>query len=142
MNEQFDRFSHSIDFFRNLGAVTLSGSQKLIAWQLDSAQALIALGSRQLRTVLSDAGATQEPEQWSAAVPAGLRNAIQMTRDCLLAASDYQMDGLRLLQKQAVEARQLLSESLSEQSPIIKLVRVGDKRNGKTTSIYSQKHAA
>jgi len=142
MNEQFDRFSHSIDFFRNLGAVTLSGSQKLIAWQLDSAQALIALGSRQLRTVLSDAGAAREPEQWSEAVPTGLRNAIQMTRDCLLAAADYQMDGLRLLQKQAAEARQLLSESLSEQSPIIKLVRVGDKKSGKTTSVHFQQHAA
>ena len=142
MNEQFEQFSHSIDFFRNLGAVTLSGSQELIAWQLDSAQALIALGSRQLRTVLSDAGATQEPEQWSAAVPAGLRNAIDMARDCVLAASDYQMEGLHLLQKQAAEARQLLSESLSEQSPIIKLVRVGDKKSGKTTSVHFQQHAA
>lgn len=142
MNEQFDQFSHSIDFFRNLGVVTLSGSQELIAWQFDSAQALIALGSQQLRTVLSDARATQEREQWSEAVPTGLRNAIQMTRDCLLAVSDYQMDGLRLLQKQAAEARQLLSDSLSEQSPNIKLLRAGDKKSGKTTSVYFQQRAA
>lgn len=141
MNEQFDQFSHSIDFFRNLGAVTLSGSQELIAWQLDSAQALIALGSQQLRTVLSDASAAQEPEQWSAAVPTGLRNAIQMTRDCLLAASDYQMNGLHLLQKQAAEAHQLLSESFSEQLPKIKLIRADDKKSGKRTSIYFQQHA-
>lgn len=114
----------------------------MISWQLDSAQALIALGSQQLRTVLSDASAAQEPEQWSETVPAGLRNAIQMTRDCLLAASDYQMDGLRLLQKQAAEARQLVSDSLSEQSTRFKLIRAGDKKSGKTASAYFQQHAA
>lgn len=142
MNEQFDQFSQSIDFFRNLGIVSLSGSQELISWQLDNVQSFIALGSQQLRTVMSDVSVVHDPEQWSEAVPTSLRSAIEITRDCVLTASDCQMGGLRLLQKQAAEVRQLLADSLSEQSPKIKLVRPADKKNNKTASIYSQRRAA
>ena len=142
MNEQFEPFSQRIDFFRNLGTVSLSGSQALISWQLDSVQSFIALGSQHMRSVMSDASVVNEPEQWSEAVPSGLRSAIEITRDCVLAASDCQMEGLRLLQKQVAEARQLLADSFSAQSPNIKLIRTTDKKNNKATSIYPQQRAA
>ena len=142
MNEQFDQFSQSIDFFRNLGIVSLSGSQELISWQLDNTQSFIALGSQQLRNVMSDAGAVHNPEQWPEAVPTGLRSAIDITRDCLLTASACQIEGLRLLEKQVAEARNLLAESLSAQSPKMKLVRTAERKNNKTASIYAQQYAA
>ena len=103
---------------------------------------MIALGSRQLRAVLSDASAAQEPEQWSEAVQLGFRNAIQMTREWVMVTSDCQMDGLHLMQKHAAEARKLLFDALGEQSPGIKLVRGGVKRNGKATAVGAHESAA
>ncbi|WP_153147814.1 hypothetical protein [Dechloromonas sp. H13] len=142
MNEQFEQFSQSMSLFRDLGTVTLSGSEEMIFWQLDSAQAFIALGSQQLRMVLSEASAAQDPEHWSEIVPAGMRNALQVARDCVLAASDCQMEGLRIFQRQAAEARQLFTESLGAQSPRVKLVRSADKKGNRTASVHSQRQAA
>jgi hypothetical protein len=107
MSEQFDQFSHSVDVLRNLGAATLSISEEVVFWQLDNAQSFVALGSQQLRVVLSDARAAQESEQWSTTVQARLHSIIKHVRESLLTASNYQIEGLRLLQKQTTEAQNL-----------------------------------
>lgn len=91
---------------------------------------------------MSDAGAVHNPEQWPEAVPTGLRSALEITRDCLLTASDCQIEGLRLLEKQVAEARKLFAESLNAQYPKMKLVRAAEKKNNKATGIYSQRHVA
>lgn len=142
MNEQLNLFPHTMDLFHNLCTLTLSGSHELVSWQLDCAEGFLALGTRQLRPLQFNSNATQGPEQWSEAVQLGFRNAIQMTRDCVIVASDCQMAGLHLIQKQAAEARKLLFDALGEQSPGIKLIRTGPKRNGKATAVHSQERAA
>jgi hypothetical protein len=142
MNEQLNPFSNAMDTFHNLCTLTLSGSHELMSWQIDSAEAFISLGTRQLQQRWSNANAMQEPEQWSEAVQLGFRNAIQMTREWVMVTSDCQMDGLHLMQKHAAEARKLLFDALSEQSPGIKLVRGGVKRNGKATAVGAHEHAA
>jgi hypothetical protein len=143
MIQQYDQFSKSIfDLFRNLGAVSLSSSQELITWQINSAEVLFSVGSKQLRTVLSDIGAAKEPDQWPEAVQAGLRNAIEMTRDSVVAVADCQLEGMRLLPKQVDETRRFFAESFSALAPKIDLVRSGDKKSNKTTTLYSQQKAA
>ena len=142
MNEQLNPLSHTMDLFHNLCTLTLSGSHELLSWQIDCAEGFLALGTRQLRPLWFNSNAMQEPEQWSEAVQLGFRNAIQMTREWVMVTSDCQMDGLHLMQKHAAEARKLLFDALGEQSPGIKLVRGGVKRNGKATAVGAHESAA
>lgn len=140
MSIQFDPFSRSIDLFRNLSSCLLSGSETYSSWQIDSMQAAITRGSQQLRTAWSDIGAAQEPEKWSDAMQSGLRNAIKMNRDYLIATTDYQMETMRLLQEMGAEIQQLVTEALNEQLVTIDVVGAREKRrNG---ALASQKLAA
>lgn len=56
----------------------------------------------------------QTPNLSSDAVQSGMRNAITMTRDNLLAASDYQLETLRLLQRQGNELQKVIADLLDE----------------------------
>lgn len=56
----------------------------------------------------------QTPNLSSDAVQSGMRNAITMTRDNLLAASDYQLETLRLLQRQGNELQKVITDLLDE----------------------------
>ncbi|HJV91968.1 MAG TPA: hypothetical protein VJ572_00770, partial [Azonexus sp.] len=65
----------------------------------------------------------------------GVRSSIEMTRDAVLAATDYQTASLRLLQDQAAELQKLISSSLNEQLGAAKSAASGEKRVGKSASL-------
>ena len=139
---QSDPLSRNVDLFRNLSTSFLSGSEVFSSWQFDSIQALITRHSQQLRAIWSDARAAQEPAQWSEALQSGMRNAIKMNRDCLIASTDYQMETLRLLQDMSSEMQQVMTDAMNEQLVNIDLLGSRAKRNGKATALASQKLAA
>lgn len=141
MNLQFDPLSRNINLFRNLSSTLLSGSEELMSWQIDSAQSFLTRGSQQLKAALADAGSAQEPAHWPETVQSGMRNAIRMTRDCLVATTDYQMEAMRLLQEQGAETQKLITAALNEQLVNIDVVGSREKRSGKATA-FAQKLAA
>lgn len=141
MNPQFDFFSRSVDLFRNLSTALLTGSEEIGSLQLDSAQASITRGSKQLRAACSALGAMQQPVQSSEAVQMGIHNAITMTRDNVLAASDYQMEALRLLQQQGTELQKVIADSLNEQLAIADSAGSSEKRSASVTNLVRKRAA-
>jgi len=113
MIQDFDFMSQSIDLFRQLSGAMLSGSEELIAANLDSAQALVSRCSKQLRAAISDVRSLETPEQASAAQLAGIRIPFELTRHAVLATSECHVKSLRLLQQQAAEAHQLLCDTFA-----------------------------
>lgn len=138
---QSDSISRNMDLFRELNTSLLSSSEAFASWQFDSLQALITRNGQQLRAIWSDAGSAQEPAKWSETVQSGMRNAININRDYLIAATDYQMETLRLLQEMGAEMQQLITEAMNEQLANIDVLGTRAKRSGKATAL-SQKLAA
>lgn len=141
MDFQSDALSSNFDLFRNLSTSFLSSSEVFSSWQFDSIQALLTRNSQQLRTIWSDAGALQEPAKWPDAVQSGMRNAIKINRDYLIASTDYQMESMRLLQEMGTEMQQLITAAMNEQLVNIDVVASRAKRNGKA-ALSAQKLAA
>lgn len=115
MNLQFDPLSRNAELLRSLSATVLSGSEELISWQFDSTQAFITRSSQQIKANLSDIAATQEPATWQEGLQNLVLDTLKMSRDSLLAGTDYQMESLRLLQKHAAEVQEALVAALNEQ---------------------------
>lgn len=139
---QSDPISRNFDLFRELNTSLLSSSEAFASWQFDSMQALVTRNSQQLRAIWSDASNAQEPAQWSETLQNSLRNAININRDYLIAATDYQMETMRLLQDMGAEMQQLISETMNEQLASIDMIGARTKRSGKATALSSQKLAA
>lgn len=114
MDQQFDFFSRSVNLFRNMSTAMLSSSEKMISLQLDSAQACVTRGSEQFRAVCSDLNGMKQPKLSSDAVQFGMRNAIAMTRDNVLATSGYQLEALSLLQRQGSELQKIITDLFNE----------------------------
>lgn len=134
MTQQLDSFFQGIELSRKLGTQALSGFEKIVALQLDHTQAFIGRSSKQLKAAYSARSIGQDPAQWAEAFQDGLRSSVEMTRDAMLAATDYQTASLRLLQDQAAELQKLVSSSLNEQLAVAKAA-AGEKRVGKSASV-------
>lgn len=105
-------FVRSFEMIRELAALSLSGSQALLCSQIDQAQALMTRNGERLREALANVPAT--PEQWSEAMQATMRDAVDSTRECMLAATAMQAETMRLVEKQAAEAQAILTEALED----------------------------
>lgn len=124
MIPQFESlYTRNIDVLRNLSALSLAGSEELVRCQLNHTQALIARGSQQVKDAFAEVATAQTPVQLSNAMHTGVRNAIDIVRDCVAATSDYQSETLRMVQRQAVETQEILADTLqgfgaeSEEAP-------------------------
>ncbi|MFZ2266776.1 MAG: hypothetical protein WAV95_04280 [Azonexus sp.] len=115
MNLQFDPVSSQFNFLRSLGSSLLAGSEELISWQIDSTQAFVTRSSQQLKATLSGMAAAQKAENPQDAWQSLMHNTLEMTRDTLLASTDYQMESMRLLQKHGTESQKALAEAVHEQ---------------------------
>lgn len=114
MNQHFDFISQSVNLFREVSTALLSGSEQMISLQLDGAQSCVARGSDHWRLVCSGLNAMQGPGPSADMVQSGMRNAIAMTRDNVLAASDYQLAALHLLRRQGTELQKAIAESFNQ----------------------------
>jgi len=139
---QTDPFSRTFELFRDLGTSLLSGSEEMASWQFDSLQESMTRNTQQLRTAMSEASAAQEPAQWPETIQHGMRNTIKMSRDYLIATTDYQMMSLRLLQNLGTEVQQIITEAMNEQLVMIDVAASREKFNGKAATLAQQKIAA
>lgn len=136
---QSDSFSRNLELFRDLSTSMLSGSEAYAAWQFDSLLESVARGIQQLRTPLAEVSSVQEASQWPETIQNSMRFAIKVSRDNLIAASDYQMESLRLLQGLGNEIRQRMTDAMNEQLVAIDVVASREKRQGKGHSLAAQK---
>jgi protein involved in ribonucleotide reduction len=142
MKLQSDSFSRSIQLFRELGTSLLSGSEVFASWQFDSLQESMTRNTQQLRTAITEAGTVQEPLQLPETVQTGLRNAIKVSRDYLIATTDYQMESLRMLQSLRSEMQQIITDAMNEQLVNLDVATSREKRKGKGTALAAQEIAA
>lgn len=140
MKQQFDLYFEGIELSRKLSIQALGGFEKLVARNLDLTEAFIGRGSQLLKAASSGKNIGQEPAQWAEAFQNGLRDSIELTRDAVLAAADYQTESMHLLQDQAAEMQKLISATFSEQLGAIKTATGTEKRVGKSAMV--QKIAA
>lgn len=127
MNLQFDPLSRNSELLRSLSATTLAGSEELVSWQIDSIQAFIIRSSQQFKAGLSDIAAVYEPATWQEGLQNLMLDTLKMSRDTLLAGTDYQMESMRLLQKRAAEVQEALVAALNEQPGNFDEVIASDK---------------
>lgn len=134
MTQQLDSFFQGIELSRQLATQALTGFEKVVTLQLDHTQEFIGRTSKQLKAACSERSDGRDPAQWAEAFQDGMRSSIEMTRDAMLAATDYQTAYLRLLQDQAAELEKLTSASLNDQLAVAKEAS-GEKRVGKSASV-------
>lgn len=134
MTQQLDSFFLGIELSRKLGTQALTGFEKFVTLHLDHTQEFIGRTSKQLKAVCAERSVGDDPAQWAVAFQDGLRSSIEMTRDAMIAATDYQTESLRLLQDQAAELQKLVSSSLNEQLGVAKAAS-GEKRVGKSAPL-------
>ena len=141
MTKQFDHFFDGIDLTRKWSTLALANFEQTASLQLDQFEAFIDRGSEQLKAALADVGSVQEPVQWSEIMQTSMHKVSDTARDVILAASNFQIESLRLLQEQAEEAQKLLAASLAQQFAHIESVSAGNKP-GKSTTAAARKLAA
>ena len=119
MNPQIDPLSRHLDISRNLLEQTLSSMEQLLALGIDHTQDFVGRSSQQLKGTLSDSLIITEASQWPDAMQQGIHVTINLMRDTTLAATDYQIDALRLLHNQASEVQKTLAAAITEQFAIV-----------------------
>ena len=141
MNQQFDPLFQSIDLSTKLRALALSNFEELMSLDFDHAQEFIERGSQQLRNACADHGISREASELPDAIQSGMHVFIDLTRDTMLAVTDYQVAKLRLAQNQASELQKEISDVFTQQLALIQPTGTGESRNSKSPAL-SQKRAA
>jgi hypothetical protein len=135
MSPQIDPFSRHLDISRNLLEQSLSGMEQLFALSIDHTQDFVGRSSQQLKGTLADPAMIVEAAQWPDAMQQGIHVAINLARDTTLAATDYQIDALRLLHNQASEIQKSLTAAITEQFAIVDQSLGGNGRTTKATAV-------
>ncbi|MGB4065876.1 MAG: hypothetical protein WBK19_18795 [Azonexus sp.] len=141
MNQQLAPLFQSIDLSGKLRALALSNFEELMSLEFDHAQGFIERSSQQLRDACSDRGIAQETSDLPEAIQSGMQVFIDLTRDTMLAATNYQVAKLRLAQDQASEVQKEISAVFKHHLALIQPRATDDIRIGKST-VRSQKLAA
>ncbi|PKO35687.1 MAG: hypothetical protein CVU34_00180 [Betaproteobacteria bacterium HGW-Betaproteobacteria-7] len=134
MSPQIDPLSRHLDISRNLLEQTLSGMEQLLTLGIDHTQDFVSRSSQQLKGTLSDSLVVTEAAQLPDAMQQGIHVAINLARDTTLAATDYQIDALRLLHNQASEVQKTLAAAITEQFAIVDQNLAGTPRTGTATA--------
>lgn len=141
MNPQTNPFSRSIDLSKNLFAQTLSGMEELLTLGLDHTQEFVGRSTQQLKGALADPIVVDEASQWPDAMQQSMRTTLNLFRDTAQAATDYQVDSLRLLHNQAAEAQKSIAAAIYAQFEMVDQAVASTKRGSKT-AVSSQKVSA
>lgn len=141
MNQQLAPLFQSIDLSSKLRALALSNFEELMALDFDHTQGLVERGTQQLREACSERGISREASELPEAIQSGMHVFIDLTRDTLLAVTDYQVAKFRLMQDQAMEAQKEISAAFKHHLALIQTTGTADNRISKS-SAFSQKRAA
>jgi len=141
MNQNVEAFSQQFDISRSLGAVALTGLEAFLSFQLDQAQALATRSSTQLKSALSESSKVSDPAKLSELMQRWTSGANILMHDSIISGIDYQMEVFRLLQLQAAETRDVISESMHQQ--VLPMEQsASDKQHVTKASSYKQMKAA
>lgn len=132
MSLQTDPLSRTNELFRDLGTSLLSGTKAVACWQIDSLQESMTRNSQQLRAVMSESCAANKPAD---TIQHGIRNAIKMSRDYLIATTDYQMENARLLQNLGSDIQQIITDALNEQLLNLDVVATPEQQNSRVATV-------
>lgn len=141
MNQQLAPLFQSIDLSSKLRALALSNFEELMTKELDHAQELVERGTQQLKDACSDRGISREASELPEAMQSGIHVFIDLTRDTMLAMTDYQVAKFRLLQNQAIEVQKEISTAFKHQLTLIQTSGTAANRIGKSPAL-AQKRAA
>ena len=141
MNQQLAPLFQSIDLSSKLRALALSNFEELMSLEFDHAQEFIERGSQQLRNACADRGISREASELPDVIQSGMHVFIDLTRDTMLAVTDYQVAKLRLAQNQASELQKEISAAFKQHLALIQPTGTGGNRISKPT-VRSQKLAA
>jgi acyl transferase domain-containing protein len=133
MKAPFNPLSPSFEFLRDLSATTLAGSEEVIAWQIDHAQAFIGRSTKHLQAGLSQVHTLEHPENWSEAMESGLHRAIETSRLLAVSSADFNLETYNFMQKKAIDTQKALVETWSEKCATLQ---------SKIPHLKPQKHAA
>jgi len=134
LTKQLDHSFDGIDLTRKWSTLALANFEQVASLHFDQFEAFFDRSSEQLKAAFADFGSVQEPVQWSEIVLTSTRKANDAIRDAILAASNYQIESLRLLQEQAEEAQKLMAASMAQQFAHIESVNVGNKTGNSPTA--------
>ena len=115
MTKQLDHSFDGIELTRKWSTLALANFEQMTALNLDQFEALFDRGSEQLKDTFAGLASVQEPVQWSELMLTSVGKANDSLRDAILAASNYRIEFLRVLQEQAEEAQTLLAASMAQQ---------------------------
>jgi hypothetical protein len=141
MNQQLAPLFQSIDLSSKLRAQALSNFAELMTLELDHAQELVERGAQQLRDACTDGGISREASELPEAIQSGMHVFIDLTRDVMLAITDFQVTKFRLMQDQAIDAQKEISAVFKHQLTLIQTTGTGDSSTAKSPAL-SQKRAA
>lgn len=141
MSPQVFPFSHHTDISRKLLEQSLAGMEQFFTLCIDHTQNSVSRSSQQLRASLADPAAIIETSQWPDVIQESIHGAINLARDTTLAATDYQIDALRLLHKQAAEVQKSLAAAIAEQFAIVNQSLGGTPRATEITPFASKRRA-
>jgi len=141
MNQQLAPLFQGIDLSSKLRALALSNFEELMALEFDHTQGLVERGTQQLRDACSDRGISREASELPEAIQSGMHVFIDLTRDTMLAVTDYQVAKFRLVQNQASEVQKEISAAFKHQLTLIETSGAADNRISKSPAL-SQKRAA
>ncbi|UCV24055.1 hypothetical protein [Ferribacterium limneticum] len=141
MNQQLAPLFQSIDLSSKLSALALSNFEELMALDFDHTQGLVERGTQQLRDACSDQGISREASELPEAIQSGMHVFIDLTRDTMLAVTDYQVAKFRLVQNQASEVQKEISAAFKQQLTLIQTSGTAGNRISKSPAL-SQKRAA
>jgi len=141
MNQQLAPLFQSIELSSKLRALALSHFEELMTLEFDRAQEFIERGTQQLKDACSDSGISREASELPEAIQSGMHVFINLTRDTMLAMTDYQVAKFRLAQSQASEVQKEISAVFKHHLTLIQPTGTGDNRISKS-AVRSQKLAA
>jgi len=141
MNQHLDPLFQGINLSSKLHTLALSNFEELMSLEFDHAQEFIARGSKQLRDACTERRISQETAELPEAIQSGMQVFIDLTRNSMLAVTDYQVAKLRLVQNQATEVQKEISAAFTQQLALIQPTGAGESLIRKTQA-FSKKIAA
>jgi hypothetical protein len=141
MNQQLAPLFQSIGLSSKLSTLALSSFEELMALEFDHTQEFVERGTQQLRDACSDPGISRKASELPEAIQSGMHVFIDLTRDTMLAVTDYQVAKFRLMQNQASEVQREIAAAFKHQLTLIQTSGIADNRTSKSLA-HSQKRAA
>lgn len=116
MTEQLESlFSRNFETICELGLLSLSGADGMMRCQVGHTRQFLALGGDQLRRTCCQ---PLSFEAWQASLATSAQDTAEMARQYRAAFSSWQAESMRLIERQAAAANNLLKQAMDDLSEV------------------------